>query len=504
MMQQLSQELARQLLLGDPGLATRQELPERVLQFGTGVLLRGLPEVLIEQANRQQVFNGRVVLVKSTDTGDIGEYTAQDHLYTVCHRGVEKGQLSASNLLVSTISRVIPASTAWQEVLACAANPDLTIVISNTTEVGIKLVHEDIHQHPPLSFPGKLLAFLYARYQAFAGDPARGLILLPTELLPDNGQRLESILLELAHLNQLEGEFIDWLEQANHCCNTLVDRIVPGKPQPATLQQLEQELGYRDALLVMAEPYALWAIEGDADIAARFPLGQACSNVVVAPNIQPFRELKLHLLNGGHTFACGLAYLAGFDTVADAMANSAFANYLEQLLLSEIVPTLPPTQDPTDFALRTMDRFRNPFIEHQWLSISMQYSSKMYMRNVPTLLRHYHHHAHVPPLMALGLAAYLLFMRAERNEGDSFWGQRHGHPYPIKDDQAAYFFTMWQNFAPAALVPTVLRNMGLWGTDLAVLPGLTPAVLAQLERLLLEGPLTVLEQINTTPKSLAQ
>lgn len=233
--------------------AEMMSLPEKVLQFGTGVLLRGLPDFLIDEANSKGIFNGRIVVVKSTNSGDTAEFDQQDNLYTVCIRGIQDGAQVAQNVVCTAISRVLTASTQWDEVLACAKNSALEIVISNTTEVGIKLTNEDIHQMPPVSFPGKLLAFLYARYQAFAGDPSKGLIIVPTELIPDNGSKLESILLELAHLNNLEADFIDWMEQHNHCCNTLVDRIVPGKPAPEAKAEIEATLGYQDDLLIMSE-----------------------------------------------------------------------------------------------------------------------------------------------------------------------------------------------------------------------------------------------------------
>lgn len=475
----------------------RVALPEKVLQFGTGVLLRGLPDFLIEVANRQGIFQGRIVVVKSTNSGDTAAFDQQDNLYTVCIRGIQDAKQVEQNLVCSSISRVLTASTQWDEVLACAHNPELSVVISNTTEVGIKLVKEDIHQSPPSSFPAKLLAFLYARYQAFAGDPEKGLIIAPTELIPDNGDKLERILLELAHLNNLEAEFIDWMEQHNHCCNTLVDRIVPGAPAPAAKTNIEAQLGYQDDLLIMSEVYALWAIEGNEAVKAKFPLHLAHEGVIIAPDINPYRELKLRILNGGHTFSCGLAYLCGFNTVVEAMNQEMFTHFIEHLLLDEIAHTIPAPltlAEARDFAKKVLDRFRNPFIEHKWLSITMQYSSKMQMRNVPTLLRYYDVVGTVPEHMALGFAAYLLFMRATKTEDGRFYGRCENEDYLIQDDQAAYFYTMWQNFAPRALVSAVLKNEDLWGCDLSQLPGFEEKVAFQLESMQDQGLCSTLER----------
>jgi len=204
------------------------ELPERVLQFGTGVLLRGLPDYFINKANQQGVFNGRIVVVKSTSKGDSSAFEKQDSLYTLCVRGLQNGEKIEENIINSSISRVLCANEEWEQILECAHNQSMKVIISNTTEVGIQLVNDDIRRHPPVSFPGKLLSFLYERYHAFNGSKQSGMVIIPTELIPDNGKVLESIVLELAHLNGLEDAFIEWLECCNHFCNSLVDRIVPG------------------------------------------------------------------------------------------------------------------------------------------------------------------------------------------------------------------------------------------------------------------------------------
>src|SRR5947209_1772141 len=199
------------------------ELPEKVLQFGTGVLLRALPDYFIDKANRQGIFNGRIVVVKSTSHGDTSAFDKQDGLYTLCVRGLQNGEKVEENIVNSSISRVLTATEQWSEILDCAHNSQMQIIISNTTEVGIQLVHEDIRQAPPKSFPGKLLAFLYERFKAFGGSEKSGMVIVPTELIPENGTKLQAIVLELAHLNSLEDGFIEWLECCNHFCNSLVD-----------------------------------------------------------------------------------------------------------------------------------------------------------------------------------------------------------------------------------------------------------------------------------------
>ncbi|WP_428655151.1 tagaturonate reductase [Runella sp.] len=480
------------------------ELPEKVLQFGTGVLLRGLPDYLIDKANRQGIFNGRIVVVKSTDAGDSAAFDEQDGLYTLCVRGVELGQNIEENIVCSAISRVLSAKSQWQSILNCAKNPELQIIISNTTEVGIQLTQDAISATPPASFPGKLLAFLYARFQAFGGSKESGLVIVPTELITDNGSKLESIVIELAHRNELESDFLDWLESANYFCNSLVDRIVPGKPESGTYQELTQQLGYKDKLLTISEVFRLWAIEGDEHVKQVLSFQQADGGVFVEPDIDLFRELKLRLLNGSHTLSCGLAYLSGFDNVISAMQNETMAAYISNLIMAELGLAIPYTMDdksPQRFGMQVIDRFRNPHLNHQWLSITLNYSSKMKMRNVPTLLRYYEVFNCVPEYFSLGFAAYLHFMKPVAKEVFVYFGERDGQLYPIQDEKADYFYQQWQQNTPAKLVDVVLQNKNLWDTDLTLLPGFAQSVTENLENMLENGVKSTLEAFflkNTT------
>ena len=473
------------------------DLPERVLQFGTGVLLRGLPDYLIDKANQQGIFNGRIVIVKSTDGGDAAAFDRQDNLYTLVTKGIENGVLIEENTICSAISRVLSAKNQWQEVVDCAANPDLTIVISNTTEMGIQLVQDDILQEPPTSFPGKLLAFLYARYKAFNGDKNKGLVIVPTELIVDNALKLEEIVLELAHLNALESPFIDWLENHNSFCNSLVDRIVPGKPDAVSFQKMTAELGYQDDLLTMSEAYILWAIEGDERIKSVLSFYQTDKGVVIEPNIEQYRELKLRLLNGTHTLSCGLAFLSGFTTVKEAMQNGAIEAYISRLMLSELAISIPYPMDENmvqHFGEQVLDRFRNPYIEHRWISITMNYTSKMAARNVPSLLHSYKNTEGVPVYFALGFAAYLLFMKAVKCEKEVYYGELNGHFYPIQDDKAAYFYELWQKSSVEELVETVLKNQNLWGADLNLLPNFNHKIVYFLNEMLKNGVFSTLDK----------
>lgn len=476
------------------------ELPERVLQFGTGMLLRGLPDYFIDKANRMGIFNGRIVLVKNTSRGDAGAFDKQDGLYTLCERGIQNGEKIENNIISSSVSRVLNAQQEWEHILECAHNKHLKIIISNTTEVGIQLVNDDIRRYPPVSFPGKLLAFLYERFIAFDGSGDSGFVIVPTELIPENGKKLESIVLELAHLNSLEDEFIEWLEKCNYFCNSLVDRIVTGMPGDDIKQALEAELGYADELLTVSEIYSLWAIEGDEKIKNILSFSQADPGVVIEPNIDLHRELKLRLLNGTHTLSCGVAFLAGIDTVQHAMEDESAFAFISQIMKQEIAPSIPYEIEETikqNFITRVLDRFRNPHINHAWKNITLNYSSKLRMRCIPLLLNYYKNTDSAPPLFALGFASYLYFMKAVTENGKQFFGEFNGQPYLIEDEMAERFYTLWKTKSLEGLVKEVLKDVSLWGEDLSRLPGFQQAVTENLKCIVNDGMRVALERVHS-------
>lgn len=455
------------------------DLPEKVLQFGTGVLLRGLPDYFIDKANKEGLFNGRIVMVKSTSQGNIAGLRQQDNLYTLYARGVQNGKDVEEYYLNNSVSRILIANEQWNEIITCASSNDLQIIISNTTEVGIQLTDDDVHADPPQSFPGKLLAFLYARYQAFKGDKEKGMIIIPTELIVDNGYKLKQILVKLSHQNKLNEDFIQWLVLRNTFCNSLVDRIVPGKPDEEEKEKIEAKLGYEDDFLIKAEPYRLWAIETpDKRVNDILSFSVADKGVILTNDISKYRELKLRLLNGTHTFSCALAYLNGFDTVKEAVEDHRMGSFIQNLM-NEIIQGITgekvTTEEATSFAKEVLDRFRNPYIVHKWLSISLQYTSKMKLRNLPLLVAYYEKHHKAPANMAQGLAAYILFMRSERKADGSFWGTRQGKDYKINDDNAGILYHWWKQF-PHNPVKAILADTDLWESDLTALPRLEEEV----------------------------
>ncbi len=472
-------------------------LPEKVLQFGTGVLLRGLPDHFIDKANKQNIFNGRIVVVKSTSNGGTDAFKQQDGLYTLFERGIEDGNIIEQYTINASISRVLSANEEWNEILACAANPDMQIILSNTTEVGITLVEADAYAEKPVSFPGRVLFFLEERYRVFDGSMGAGMVIVPTELIVDNGTLLKNMVTTLAKLKGLDDAFLDWLENANDFCNSLVDRIVPGKLFANEQEKIEKQLGYRDELMIMSEIYALWAIETSRSTTKEIlSFSKANKGVIITPDINKFRELKLRLLNGAHTFSCGLASLAGFSTVKEAMNDPAFVEFMSLLMLREIAPLITngeiSIQEANDFAAQVLDRFRNPYIEHLWLNITVQYTSKMAMRTVPLIEKHYAVNTEVPELMAMGFAAHILFTRPVEKNGNTWYGNYNGNRYPVSDDKASLLHRHWQNATEDTIADTVLKDPAIFGTDLTLYKGFSEAVQMYLASLLQHGVMKTL------------
>lgn len=479
--------------------------PEKILQFGTGVLLRGLPDYFVDQAAKKGKYNGRIVVVKSTATGGTDEFLRQDGLYTIVEKGMSEGKETARTIINASISRVLSAAEQWNEILACAANPEMEVIISNTTEIGIRLDPEDAGRLLPLSFPGRLLVWLEERYRVFNGDPQRGCTIVPTELIVENGRKLKKVLIQLAELKGLPADFLHWLDTANEICDSLVDCIVPGKLPLPVQRQMERQLGYTDELMIMSEPYRLWAIETH-DPRSRQRLSFSASNngMVLAPSIEKFRELKLRLLNATHTFSCGLAMLIGYETVKEAMADTLFRHFVSRLMLDEIKPLIVGSEitdaEATRFAEQVLDRFANPAIEHRWISITAQYTSKMQMRCMPLVLKHYQEHTEAPALMAIGFAAYLLFMRSEQDNNGQTVVSLHGKVYAVTDDKAGVLQEQWARYADREVSQKVLTHPGIFGLDTKSIARFAEVAAGYIDLIEKEGPIPVLRSI-LAPKS---
>jgi tagaturonate reductase len=467
--------------------------PEKVLQFGEGNFLRGFVDWQIDVMNKQGNFNGSVVVVQPRGQEKIAKLNAQDGLYTLYLQGMKEGKAVQEHSIITSISRGINLFNEYDQYLELAANPELRFIFSNTTEAGIAFDENDrLEDTPQKSFPGKLTAFLYERYNAFQGDKDKGLIIIPCELIERNGEKLKEIVLKYAELWHLGEEFADWIQDGNTFCNSLVDRIVPGYPRDS-IEEITKELGYKDNLLVVGEQYHLWVIEGPQSITEEFPAHLAGLNTLVVDDLTPYRTIKVRILNGAHTAMTPVSYLYGLDTVAEAIGDEVTGQFVKELIYDEIIPTLDlPMEELHTFTEAVLDRFRNPFMQHFLLSISLNSISKFKTRDLPSLMEYYNRKGELPKKLVFSLAALISFYKGKRGEEeihladdqdvlDLFkvqWGQYNGTIDSIKD-----------------IVSSVLGYEKVWERDLNQVPGLTAAITNDLYNIESKGMKQALESV---------
>ncbi|MCX6968233.1 MAG: tagaturonate reductase [Verrucomicrobia bacterium] len=468
--------------------------PEKILQFGEGNFLRAFFDWMVDETNARGLFGGSVVAVQPIAGGMAPQINAQEGLYTLIARGIEAGTVVETRRIITSISRALNPYEDWADLVALAQSPELRFVVSNTTEAGIAYIGEPYEPGCcPASFPAKVAALLYERFVAVGGDPSRGLVFLPCELIERNGAKLKEYVLQHANAWKLGGAFCAWVESSNSFLNTLVDRIVPGYPR-AEAETLCAELGYTDQLLDTSELFHLWVIEGPAHLAAELPLADAGINVIWTDDMTPYRSRKVRMLNGAHTACVLAAFLGGINTVREMTDDPLFERLLRQVLFKEIVPALPMEEgEKQAYAQAVLERFRNPFIKHELLSISLNSISKWKVRVLPSLLDSLANTGKLPPALVFSLAALMRFYKGKPTNCGGINGERNGEDYPIRDDAEVmeFFQSRWQAFKTdgntEALAYATLSNMSLWGEDLTQVPGLLLGVIEGLRAIHVDG-----------------
>lgn len=454
------------------------ERPVRVLQFGEGNFLRAFVDYMIDIANEQGVFDGDIVLVKPIEFGTLEQFHNQECQYTVQLRGIVDGEPKKVSRIITSVTDAVDAYREYGKYADLAKLDTLRFIVSNTTEAGI--VYDDTDRldlNPPKSYPGKLTKFLYERYLHFGGSMDSGLVMLPAELIDDNGIRLKGCVLKLAELWKLEKNFTEWLNHACVFASTLVDRIVTGYPADEA-EELCAEFGYRDELIVTGEPFALWVIESEKDLAEEFPLPKAGLPVVFTDNQKPYKQRKVRILNGAHTSFALASYLCGNDTVLESMQDEVILNFMQAVIFDEVIPTLTlPRQDLLDFADAVITRFHNPYVKHALLSISLNSVSKWKARCMPSFVEYVETKGKLPLYLTFSLAALMVFYTGTRIRDKKLIGHRNGEEYGIMDEEAVLaFFAENSTNSAAEFTHAVLSNERFWGRDLTRLPGVEEAV----------------------------
>lgn len=448
---------------------TLKELPEKILQFGEGNFLRAFADDFIDELNQSNVFNGSIVIAKPTNRGNLDKFNNQNCLYTVAKRGMLNGKIVERYNIISSVSRCLSCYSDYDKLCEFVESPELKVIISNTTEAGIVYVPgEALSDAPNFSFPAKLTTFLHRRYKAlgFGSGP----LILPVELIENNGEVLKSCVLKYALDWDLEADFISYINDDCKFCSTLVDRIVTGFPTD-DYENISYQLGYNDNLLVSCEPYNSWIIEGSKEWKNIFPIHSTSANVLWTDNILPYRTRKVRILNGTHTMSVLAAYLCGINIVRDMMSSTLFLKYIKKGLFDEIIPTIDlPENELRDFAGSVLERFNNPFIDHRLLDISLNSVSKFRARCLDTIYDYEKIFKSSPDILSFSLAALIAFYNGKYDENGNFFGVRNEEKYYIMDSKEVTDF--FENaYKSDDVVKAVLKNKSLWDADLTEITG---------------------------------
>ena len=461
--------------------------PEKVLQFGEGNFLRAFVDWMIDKANRDGIYQGSIVLCQPIAQGLKDMINAQDGVYTLAMRGAENGQPVEKIEVITSVSRCINPYENYEDLMEIARSADLEVVVSNTTEAGIAYhAGDQPTDRPPVSFPAKVTAFLYERYKAFHGDPEKGLLFLPVELIDNNGAELKRIVLQYAQEWELGQEFTDWINTANAFTSTLVDRIVTGYPRDE-VSYFEEKLGYKDNIIDTSELFNLWVIEGDKKWADKLPVHKTDANVIWTDDVKPYKKRKVRILNGAHTSTVLAAYLAGFDIVGDFMKDDTVRTFMNNVIYQEVIPTLDlPKEELESFAAAVNDRFANPYIKHKLLDIALNSCSKFNARCLPSLLGYVEEKGVLPKCLTFSLAAFIKFYQGEWKDGVYTGTRKDGTQYPLRDDESVirFFADAWSENDAKGTAAAVLSNKDFWsGKDLTEVPGLKDAVAGYLKEM---------------------
>lgn len=483
--------------------APKSVMPEKIIQFGEGNFLRAFVDWIVWNMDQKTDFNGSVVVVQPIERGMVDWLNGQDCLYHVNLQGRQNGEAVNSLTRIDVISRALNPYSQNAAFMALADQPEIRFVISNTTEAGIAFDPScKLSDAPASSYPGKLVQLLYRRYQTFEGCPTKGLIIMPCELIFLNGHHLKECIFKYIELwkedlgNDYEG-FKEWVEKYNYICATLVDRIVPGFPRKE-IAEIQQKISYADNMVVQAEIFHLWVIERPSnmsieDLRAEFPAEKAGLHVLIAESEKPYHERKVTLLNGPHTVLSPVAYLSGVDIVRDACNHEIIGKYIHKVQFDELMQTLNlPMDELQQFATDVLERFNNPYVDHQVTSIMLNSFPKYQTRDLPGLKVYLERKGELPKGLVLGLAAIITYYKG---------GVRaDGAPITPNDDPKIMqlLTELWATGDTHKVAEGVLAAKDLiWGEhgDLNAIPGLTDMVESFLNDIQRQGMLETVKSI---------
>ena len=464
--------------------------PERIIQFGEGNFLRAFVDWIISNMNEKTDFNSSVVVVQPIEKGMVDVLNGQDCMYHVNLQGLNNGEVVNSFRLIDVISRGLNPYTEFDSFMHLAEQPEMRFVVSNTTEAGIEFDSScKLDDKPAKSYPGKLTQLLYHRFQFFKGDKSKGLIIFPCELIFLNGHKLKKTIEQYIELWNLGEEFDKWFHTACGVYATLVDRIVPGFPRK-DIDAIKEKLQYNDNLVVQGEAFHLWVIEAPESVAAEFPAKETGLNVLFVPSEEPYHERKVTLLNGPHTVLSPVSFLAGVNIVRDACQHEVIGKFIHKVMYEELLETLNlPKEELLKFADSVMERFTNPFVDHQVTSIMLNSFPKFATRDLPGLKEYLKRKGELPKGIVLGLAAIITYYKGGVREDGT----------PIVPNDApeimSFLKELWDKASLENIAEAVLGNEAIWNEDLNAIPGLTTMVSGYLQQIQDKGMMQVVKDL---------
>jgi tagaturonate reductase len=462
--------------LNGKNVGLEENLPIKIVQFGEGNFLRAFVGYAFQELNKVTDFNAGIAVVQPIDKGLVNMLNDQDGLYTLFMKGVKKGEEIQDIELISNIVKAVDPYANFNDYLSLAKEASLEFIISNTTEAGIAYVSSDTpNMQPPSSFPAKLTLLLHERFKHFEGDVSKGLTIIPCELINHNAETLKDIILKYIEDWNLGNDFKMWLLESNAFHSTLVDRIVPGYPKDE-IETYNSQLDYQDNLIVAAEAFFLWVIEGGNDLKAKLPFSKTNLDVKIVDDMQPYRTRKVRILNGAHTAMVPFSMLYGNKTVKQSVDNTFTGEFINKAVFNEIIDTL--DMDKTElnnFADEVFDRFRNPFIIHNLSSIALNSVSKFTVRVLPSLLGYVKIHNKIPTNLTFAFAALIRFYK----------GSWNGEPLPVQDnnDIVTTFAKIWESDNYLEVAKNALSVKDYWGEDLTKVNNLTEAIALALKEI---------------------
>ncbi len=448
--------------------------PIKILQFGEGNFLRAFVDWQIDIANENGIMDAGVAICQPIIDPEkrmlkiVDMLHNQDNMYHVYLEGIENKQTKKDIRLVKSVMDSFNPYEEYAKYEQYFLSPELKITISNTTEAGIRYEEgDDLTACPPKSYPAKITALLFKRFKHFNGDTTKGLAIICCELIENNGSTLHEYVIRHAKYNNLGEDFIEWVENYCYFCDTLVDRIVPGFPHD-TIDQIKEEIGYDDNLVVKAELYHLWAIGGTGyqKVKELLPLDKAGLHVIFMPSIKQFRDKKVRILNGSHTGMVAMAMMMGCQTVMDAFNNPDIELFINNMVAQEVIPMIDEDQEELKaFAEGILERFYNPHIKHLLKSISLNSLSKWEARNYPTLKDNWFKKGAIAKHECMTFAALM-----------AFYSPNSGFAPDDTPEFIEYIRSNWDSNDIESTITKIVKQSGIFTVDFSEVEGFITTV----------------------------